>query len=113
MDIDREREDFEAGEDVTKYAAAKDKRSTVVLSVRVSVDELRRLEVMSTRTGKKVSQLAREAIASFVVQDSPRQTWQIMAGNVIVTTGTRTGTSARYLDQAFTSMDDKLRPVAG
>lgn len=60
-----ERADFELGADVTAQAKAEGKRETVVLSVRVSADEFRRLDALAQVTGKSVSQLAREALSSY------------------------------------------------
>src|SRR4051794_10054426 len=51
------------GGDGTEVMAPKARRSTTVLSVRVTSEELAQLEIASRATGKTLSQLVREAIA--------------------------------------------------
>ena len=60
-------QEFELGADVTGAAAAKVKKQTAVLSVRLTVDELSRLEAGSRMTGKAVSQLLREALKGYLL----------------------------------------------
>ncbi|MSQ28462.1 MAG: CopG family transcriptional regulator [Dehalococcoidia bacterium] len=70
-----ERKDFELGRDVTAQAkAAKGKRDSVVLSVRISGDVLRRLETLAQGTGRSVSQLARDALTAYTPTASGSQT---------------------------------------
>ncbi len=67
------REDFELGRDVTVQAKAEGKRDTVVLSVRVSSEDLRRLKILAQGTGMSVSQIAREALSAYTPSASGPQ----------------------------------------
>jgi len=57
-----ENEDFVLGEEVTTRAKSRSRGDTVVLSVRLSLEEFSGLEALSTATGKTLSQVVREAI---------------------------------------------------
>jgi hypothetical protein len=56
--------EYELGKEVTDKIKSKAK-GTVVFSVRLTTDELKRLEVVSQESGKTVSQVVREAINSY------------------------------------------------
>lgn len=56
---------FQLGSDVTDKAKAKSSKGTAVLSVRLTIDELAKLDAASKLAGKSISQVAREAIASY------------------------------------------------
>jgi uncharacterized protein (DUF1778 family) len=55
-------EEFMLGEDVTSRAKARIHKNTVVLSIRLSSDELAEIEAAANATGHTVSQVVREAI---------------------------------------------------
>ena len=59
-------EDYVLGEDVTSLAKSKAKHGTVVLSVRLSVDEVAELEAVSDATRKTLSQVVREALKEYL-----------------------------------------------
>ncbi len=56
---------FQLGADVTDKARAKTAKGTAVLSVRLTTDELEKLDAASKLAGKSISQVAREALASY------------------------------------------------
>ena len=59
-----ETESYIAGRDVTeKFRGAR--KESVVLSVRMSIDEMKRLEALSQETGKTIAQVVRESVASY------------------------------------------------
>ena len=66
------RKPYELGDEVTELAGSKKRRETVVLSVRVSIDELGRIEEIARRTDKTVSQVARKAITSYSAEAEPQ-----------------------------------------
>jgi len=57
-------DEYVLGEEVTERIKGKNK-GTVVLSVRLTSDELKRLESLSRETGKTVSQVVRAAISRY------------------------------------------------
>jgi hypothetical protein len=61
-----EYEGYELGNDVSAEAKASTRRSTAVLSVRFSADELAEIEQVSLGSGKTVSQVVREAVTAFL-----------------------------------------------
>lgn len=60
-------EDIVLGDDVTRLAKPEQRRGTAVLSVRLAVDEVNRLEAVGRASGKTVSQVIRDAIAAYEV----------------------------------------------
>jgi predicted DNA-binding protein len=58
-------DNIELGREVTAQARAKEKKGTAVLSVRLSIEELKKLDAASRITGKSIAQLAREALSSY------------------------------------------------
>lgn len=74
-----ERRDFELGRDVTAHAKADGKRETVVLSVRVTGEELRRLEILARNSGRSVSQLVREALNAYTPAASGTQATSVLS----------------------------------
>lgn len=59
-------EEYALGDDVTSSVAAKPRTGTVVLSVRVRVEELAAIEAASRATGKSLSQLVRDAVSTYL-----------------------------------------------
>ena len=57
-------DEYKLGKDVTEKFRGTPKGS-VVLSVRFSIDELRRLELLCQETGKTVAQVVRESVANY------------------------------------------------
>ena len=55
----------ELGENVTHLATTSRKKDTSVVSVRLSGDDITRLENIARENGKTVSQIIRDAIASY------------------------------------------------
>ena len=64
----RSDEEYELGRNVTHLAQAGSRKETAVLSIRVPSTEIARLERMGRETGKSVSQIVRDAIASYSVR---------------------------------------------
>lgn len=86
-----ERADFELGRDVTAQAKTEGKRETVVLSIRVTGEELRRLETLARGSGKSVSQVAREALTAYTPTASGSH-----ATSVLTIAFSSTDSTARY-----------------
>lgn len=59
---------YELGQDVTHLATAGKRKETSVISVRLSGEEIKRLEELGRENGKTISQIIRDAIASYRVQ---------------------------------------------
>ena len=57
--------EYALGENVTRLAQSKKARDTVVVSVRLSVEDFSRLENMCFKTGMSMSQIVREAVAAY------------------------------------------------
>ena len=57
------------GENVTQFAKAKSGKGTAVISVRLSTDDISRLETVGRASGKTVSQVVRDAIAAYEVRN--------------------------------------------
>ena len=60
-------QDYVLGEDITDAAKGHAHRGTAVVSVRMSTDEVGRLEALSRERGVTVSQIVREAVAAYQV----------------------------------------------
>jgi hypothetical protein len=58
-------EEYTLGEEITKEALGRKTRDTVVVSVRLTSKEFSRLEGMCEETGKSMSQIVRDAIATY------------------------------------------------
>jgi hypothetical protein len=58
-------EAYKLGGNVTRTAKSHKRKDTVVLSVRISVEELARVEALAEATGRTVSQVAREAVSAY------------------------------------------------
>lgn len=65
-----ERNDYILGQDVTDIAKSNTPKDSAVVSVRLPVSEVARLERISNSTGKSMSQIVREAVAAYEVIDS-------------------------------------------
>ena len=62
--MDRHDDDYKLGKDVTeKFRGVK--KESVVLSVRMSIDEMKHLEALCQETGKTVAQVVRESVANY------------------------------------------------
>lgn len=57
-------EEYTLGQDVTAIAASKGPKS-VVVSVRLSIDEFDRLDQLCTASGKSMSQVVRDAVEAY------------------------------------------------
>ena len=60
-------EEYTLGQEVTEIALGKKAKETVVVSVRLPVDEFARLEKLSESLGKSMSQIIRDAVAAYQV----------------------------------------------
>ena len=58
-------EEYALGQEVTEMALGKRSKETVVVSVRLPVDEFARLEKLSESSGKSMSQIVRNAVAAY------------------------------------------------
>ncbi len=58
-------EEVVLGQNVTEYARAKASKGTAVISVRLSTDDIARLETIGRASGKTVSQVVRDALAAY------------------------------------------------
>ena len=65
-------DEYKLGKNVTEKFRGSPKGS-VVLSVRFSIDELKRLEALCQETGKTVAQVVRESVASYEPVDPQRE----------------------------------------
>lgn len=92
-----EREEFVLGADVTRAARSRRKAETVVLSLRLSLADLRRLEQVGAAQGKSVSQVAREAIKQYLqtVSEQGPTVVLALAGGGFVRWGSMEGTAAQ------------------
>jgi predicted transcriptional regulator len=88
--MDNEHEEYVLGPDVTPSAAARERRGTTVLSVRLAPDELAQLESVSRATGRTISQIVREALSSCIQLSRYAQPSVTLSveGQSTVTTGT-------------------------
>ncbi len=99
-----EKENFELGEEVTSLAKSKMQKGTVVLSVRLPVDEFSALERVARFSGRIPSQIAREAIHGYLYSPHNTQTTVTISfeGGATMVTGspmlTATASSAKTLD---------------
>ena len=64
----RRTEEYELGGDVTRLAKSSTKRETGVISVRLPISDIARLEEVGRESGKTVSQVIRDAIAAYQVK---------------------------------------------
>ena len=64
----RKTEKYELGRDVTHLARSNTKRETGVISVRLPMPDIARLEEVGRESGKTVSQVIRDAIAAYRVK---------------------------------------------
>ncbi len=56
---------YELGRDVTHLVASGNKKETSVISVRLTINEIKRLEKIGRESDKTVSQVIRDAIAAY------------------------------------------------
>jgi hypothetical protein len=61
--------EYELGRDVTESASSKSRSTSVVLSLRVTTDELAEVEAVSRATGRSISQVVREAVQNFLYHE--------------------------------------------
>ncbi len=57
---------YTLGNDVTSSVASRSRTGTVVLSVRVRIEEMAEIEATSRATGKSLSQLVRDAVSTYL-----------------------------------------------
>ena len=76
--------EYELGRDVTPLAAGGRKKDTAVVSVRLPVSDIARLEGIGRENGKTVSQIVRDAVAAYRVH---RPTMVVAVDGVKVSTG--------------------------
>ena len=65
--MNKQDRDVALGDNATRLAKSERRRETAVLSVRLAVDEVDRLEALGRASGKTVSQVIRDAIAAYEV----------------------------------------------
>ena len=65
-------EEFELGRNVTNLAKARGKKVTAVISVRLDMTDVGRLEELAGDSGKTVSQVVRDAIAAYEGKGQPQ-----------------------------------------
>ena len=63
--------EYELGDDVTEIAA-RQRKETIVVSVRMSVDELASIEKAAEETGRSVSQVIRGAVRTCLQPSAPQ-----------------------------------------
>ena len=66
--MNMQNQEYELGKDVTNSARSKTARDTAVVSVRLPVEDVARLERLCHQTGKSMSQIVREAIHGYHAQ---------------------------------------------
>ena len=79
------------GENVTQAAGRKERRDTTVISVRLSNNEVARLEQLGVTNGKTVSQIVREAISAYNVKQHD-VIWSLPNGSVVAYGAPQAGT---------------------
>jgi hypothetical protein len=82
--MSNEYSEYELGEEVTQLAKGKGAKNTTVVSVRLSVEEVARLEGWSQQTGKSISDIVRDAISNYTPSnesDSPVVLFGIAGGS--------------------------------
>lgn len=65
-----ENEEYVLGENVTRLALGKKVRDSVVVSVRLSLEDFARLERICAETDKSMSQVVREAVSAYSGSDN-------------------------------------------
>ena len=73
-------EDFELGRNITRMATTGTKRDTAVISVRLTEEDIGRLEAIGRESGKTVSQVVRDAIAAYQVNTPTMVAWWFQCG---------------------------------
>lgn len=76
-------EEYELGNEVTHLATSKAKQETSVISVRVTINDIGRLEGIGRESGKTVSQVIRDAIAAYQVKQ-PTMVVSLWSGSTII-----------------------------
>ena len=76
-------EEYELGKNITPLATKGTKRETAVISVRLTTGDIARLEAIGRETGKTVSQVVRDAIASYRV-NYPTMVVSVLGSTVTV-----------------------------
>ena len=72
------------GDNITEMAASRRRAETAVISVRLGLDEIARLEEMGRASGRTVSQVIRDAIAAYAVRE-PRLVLALWNGTELST----------------------------
>ena len=76
-------EEYELGKEVTHLATSKAKQETSVISVRVTKDDIGRLEGIGRESGKTVSQVIRDAITAYQLKH-PTMVVSVWSGSTII-----------------------------
>lgn len=81
--------DYVLGRDVTTIMSAKERRGTVVLSVRLTLADMARLERLARDERKTLSQIVREALVAYGGSEAlqPRITYSVYGGSTLSTGG--------------------------
>lgn len=69
MTVSIENEEYVLGKDVTGYASGKKPKDSVVVSVRLSMDDFSRLEKICAETDLSISQVVRKALSAYAVPE--------------------------------------------
>lgn len=104
-----ENEDFVLSEDVTAFAKSKSKSrgGSAVVAVRLSLEEISEIESVSSRTGKTVSQVLRDAIRNGLhAEEYLQPTITISIQDGVTTT---TGASRQYGQAVVAEVRDERR----
>jgi hypothetical protein len=102
-------EELVLGKDVTELFGSKEKRGTVVLSVRVSAEELEAIEAASDAEGKTVSQVVREAVRNCLQvsrRSEPTVTVSFWNGEAVSSVRTGPSTQTSRASQVRTERPD-------
>ena len=80
-------EEYTLGREVTEIALGKKLRETVVVSVRLPLEDFARLEKISSESGKSMSQVIRETVAAY--QEPKALPVPVFRMNILNSTGLR------------------------
>ena len=100
-------QEYSLGEEVTELAQSKKQQDTVVVSVRVSQNEFKRLEEMANQKGKSMSQIVRDAVSAYCIASEKLGYYMSIA-----TSGGAQASSGGFQQQSFASFESTLQPKA-
>ena len=72
--MNKKDEEVVLGKDATELFKAKTRKDTAVVSVRLSWDDIKRLETIGSQEDKTISQVIRESISAYLNQPKPEET---------------------------------------